>query len=145
MGLVYADITLINARDQFRAEDGLIKNEEIRKVDITALVDSGAFMLCINVEIQTQLGLKKVIEERPATLADGSVKHYPVVGPVILKFANRQTTTNALVLPGNSKPLLGAIPIEDLDVIIDSKNGELIVNPDHPNYAVTILKGIRNQ
>ena len=55
-----------------------------------------------------------------------------VVGPVILKFMNRTTSCLAMVLPGDSEPLLGAIPLEDMDVLIHPQRQELIVNPDHP-------------
>jgi hypothetical protein len=46
----------------------------------------------------------------------------------------------ALVLPGDAEPLLGAIPMEDLDVCINPLRQELVVNPDSPDYATTILK-----
>ena len=63
-----------------------------------------------------------------------------IVGPVEVRFKNRATTCGALVLPGDSEPLLGAIPLEDMDVLIDSRRQELIVHPDHPDIALTKLK-----
>ena len=63
-----------------------------------------------------------------------------VVGPVLVKFKNRTTSCLAMVLPGDSEPLLGAIPLEDMDVLIHPLRQELIVNPDHPYMAVMTLK-----
>jgi hypothetical protein len=59
-----------------------------------------------------------------------------VVGPVDVEFENRKATCNAYVLPGDSEPLLGAIPLEELDVIIHAARQELIINPLHPEGAV---------
>ena len=63
-----------------------------------------------------------------------------LVGPVELRFENRATTCRALVLPGDSEVLLGAIPLEDLDVVIHPLRQELIVNPDSPDVAITKMK-----
>ncbi|MDP4265634.1 MAG: clan AA aspartic protease, partial [Bacteroidota bacterium] len=65
---------------------------------------------------------------------------YDIVGPVVVKFKNRRTVCNAMVLQGDSEPLLGSIPLEDMDVLIHSLRQELIVNPDHPYYAQMKLK-----
>jgi len=63
-----------------------------------------------------------------------------VVAPVELRFKNRATTCRAIVLPGDSEPLLGAIPMEDMDVLIHPLRQELILNPDHPYFAVMKMK-----
>jgi hypothetical protein len=68
-------------------------------------------------------------------MADGSVVEHEVVGPIIVKFKNRTATCNALVLPGDSEPLLGAIPMEEMDVIIHPLRQEMMVNPQHPYCA----------
>lgn len=73
-------------------------------------------------------------------MADGSVVEYDVVGPVKVKFKNRTAVCNAFVLQGNNEPLLGAIPMEEMDVLIHPVRQELLVNPDHPNYAVLKMK-----
>ena len=73
-------------------------------------------------------------------MADGSVQEFEVVGPVMIKFANRTAVCNAFVLNGNSEPLLGTIPMEEMDVLIHPLRQELIVNPEHPNYAVLKMK-----
>lgn len=73
-------------------------------------------------------------------MANGRIEEFDVVGPVDLKFKNRSTSCRALVLTGNSEPLLGSIPLEDLDVIIHPQRQELIVNPEHPNFAQMKVK-----
>jgi clan AA aspartic protease len=103
------------------------------------LVDSGAYNLCINESIQAQLQLP-FIEKRIAELANGTREEYDVVGPVDVKFKNRSTTCRAFVLPGDTEPLLGAIPLEDMDVLIHPLRQELIVNPEHPYFAQMKLK-----
>lgn len=139
MGLVYADIELINLVDAENAKRHLIGEEEIRQLRVTMMVDSGAYMMAINDTIQSQLELP-FVEKRKVQVADSRVVEYDVVGPVLVKFANRTATCNAFVLPGDSEPLLGAIPMEEMDVLVHPQRQELVVNPKHPNYAVLSMK-----
>lgn len=139
MGLVYAEIILINGEDLILAKRHIIGDDEIKKMTVSALVDTGAYMLCINENIQEQLQLP-VLEKRKGQMANGSVNEYDVVGPVELKFRNRRTMCNAMVLPGDNEVLLGAIPLDDMDVLIHPQRQELIVNPDHPYFAQMKLK-----
>ena len=139
MGLVYADIELINALDAGNAKKNIIGQDEIKRLKLNMLVDSGAYMMAINETIQSQLELD-FVEKRKVQVADSRVVEYDVVGPVLVKFANRQAMCNAFVLPGDSEPLLGAIPIGEMDVLIHPQRQQLIVNPEHPNYAVLKMK-----
>jgi len=139
MGLTYADITLANATDVDLARSGRVAKDSVRKIEVHALVDSGAYLLTIDESIKTQLGLN-VNEMREIELADGSRSECEIVGPVDLYFKNRSTTCRALVLPGATEVLLGAIPLEDLDVLIDPKSQQLIVNPARPYLAGTKVK-----
>lgn len=139
MGLTYADIELINANDVALAQRHFIGQEEVKRIPLNILVDTGAYNLCINETIQAQLGLS-LVEKRKGQLANGSIAEYDFVGPVIVKFENRQTVCNALVLQGDNEPLLGAIPLEDMDVLIHPIRQELIVNPEHPYFAQMKLK-----
>ncbi len=141
MGLTYAEIELVNTEDIALARRHHIGEEEVKRMTVSMLVDSGAYNLCINESIQAQLDLP-FIEKRKAEMANGSIEEFDVVGPVEVKFKNRSTTCRALVLAGSSEPLLGAIPLEDMDVLIHPQRQELIVNPEHPYYAQMKLKGI---
>ena len=138
MGTVYADIELINAVDKGNARRSVISEEEIRSLRLKMLADSGAYMMAINETIQEQLQLP-FLEKRKVKLANGSVAEYDVVGQVVVKFSNRMANCSAFVLPGDSEPLLGAIPMEEMDVMIHPFRQELIVNPEHPDYAVLRL------
>ena len=135
MGIVYADIELINAVDHENARRNIIGLDEVKHMHISMMVDSGAYMMAINESIQSQLELP-FLEKRKVQVADGRVVEYDVVGPIHVKFANRKATCNAFVLPGVSETLLGAIPMEEMDVLIHPKRQELVVNLEHPNYAV---------
>jgi clan AA aspartic protease len=139
MGLVYADIELLNGEDISLARNHVIGQEEIKRLNINMLVDSGALNLCINEVIQEQLQFP-VVGKRSAETADGRIIECVVVDFVVVKFKNRDTTCRAMVLPANSEPLLGAIPMEDLDVIIHPQRQELLVNPEHPYMAQMKLK-----
>ena len=139
MGLVYAEIELINGDDLALQRRFIIGEEEVKRMKVTALVDTGSYMLCINENIQEQLQLP-VVEKRKAQLANGEIVECNVVAPLEVKCKNRRTSVNAMVLPGDSEVLLGAIPLEDMDVLIHPLRQELIVNPDHPYFAQMKLK-----
>jgi clan AA aspartic protease len=139
MGLTYADIELISADDLALSRRGYLDKTKIKRIKVKALVDSGAYMLSLNEEIKIQLDLA-VLDEQEAELADGTLRKIEIVGPVEIRFENRMTTVNAAVLPSNTEVLLGAIPMEDMDVLIDPKQQKLIVNPAHPYMAKKSLK-----
>ena len=139
MGLVHADIKLINGDDLALLRRGYMQEAEVRSLEVRALVDSGAYMLAINETIKVQLGLEAT-QVHPAELADGSVIELEVVGPIEVHFKNRRTVVEAMVLPGDAEMLLGAIPMEGMDVLIDPKKQELIVNPKHPLRPQMSLK-----
>ena len=139
MGLIYAEIELINGEDIALARRHIIGEEEVKSMRVTALVDTGSYMLAINENIQEQLQLP-VVETRNAQLATGEIVQCDVVAPVELMFKNRATTCRAMVLPGDAEVLLGSIPLEDMDVLIHPLRQELIVNPDHPYFAQMKMK-----
>ena len=139
MGYIYADITLENAFDAGLVLEGKMADKDVRRVEVSALVDSGAYLLTIDESLKSQLGLK-VRETREIELADGSLRTCEIVGPVDLRFKNRSTTCRALVLPGASEVLMGSIPLEDLDVLIDPKSQQLILPPLRPYLARTKVK-----
>lgn len=128
MGLVTAKLELNNARS------------EKKPIYTEALVDTGALHLCIPEHVCIQLGLEEV-EQREVTTADGKKHLVPYVGPVAVKFAGRTCMTGALVL-GDSV-LLGAIPMEDMDLIVTPATREVTVNPENPNIPMSVAKGIQ--
>ena len=117
MGLIYAEIELINSEDLMLARRNFIGEDEIKRMPVNMLVNTGSVYMCINESIQEQLELP-VLEQRKGQLANGHIVEYNVVGPIEVRFKNRRCTVNAMVLPGDSEPLLGAIPIEDMDVLV---------------------------
>ena len=141
MGIVRADIELVNPTDLAMVDQGMMQEAQVRKLMTSALVDTGAYMLCINEEIKEKLGLRHMSYEN-AELADGSLVKAEVVGPVIINFKNRNTACRAMVLPGNNEPLLGVIPMEDMDVAFVLLEQTIDVNPNHPGVAQKILKNI---
>ncbi|MBF0492455.1 MAG: clan AA aspartic protease [Deltaproteobacteria bacterium] len=139
MGLVYAEIELVRHDDKVLIKKGLVPYSQPRSMKIKALVDSGALMLAINEEIQGQLKFD-LVDKQIATFADGSQKELDIVGPVEIKFENRRTIADAFVLPGNNEILLGAIPMEGLDVLVDPHHQKLIVNPEAPYIPKRSMK-----
>jgi clan AA aspartic protease len=139
MGLVYAGIELISGDDLILARRGYLSPEQVKRLHVTALVDTGAYMLAVNEAIRSQLDLPKV-DEQLAELADGTRVRLDIVGPVEIRFENRRANVDAMVLPGESEVLLGAIPMEDLDVLVDPKRQQLVVNPESPDIARKSLK-----
>ena len=139
MGLTYAEIEIWNSEDIALMNRGFLKSNEIRKEKVKALVDSGAYMLCINDKLRTQLGLRTIMRQS-AQLANSQIVEVDIVGPVEITFLNRSTSCRAMVLPGDSEVLLGAIPMEDMDVIIDPRDQLLKLPPDRPYMAQKSLK-----
>jgi clan AA aspartic protease len=126
MGLIYSQLNLSNP---VRAElDG---------INVAALVDTGAVHLCIPEHVAIQLQLSE-LEKREVTIADGTKRLCSYVGPVKLQFENRSCFTGALVI-GDSV-LLGAIPMEDMDLIIQPALLKVSVNPINPNIAGSTVK-----
>ncbi len=141
MGLIYASIELINGDDLSMVRRNIMEIDEVKRMQVSMLVDTGSVYMCINENIQEQLQLP-VVDKRKGQLANGHIVEYDVVGPVEVRFKNRRCSLNAMVLPGDNEPLLGAIAQEDMDVIIHPQRQELVVHPDHPYFAQMKLKAL---
>jgi clan AA aspartic protease len=137
MGTVYADITLKNAGDNIRVQERLITEKEVRAVPVRALVDTGAGTLVINEEVREKLGLA-IQGLRRAELADGNKQIYKVTEPVDIHWKDRETSCRALVIPGASDILLGAIPLEDMDLVVNPALQELV--GAHGDDVVCLVK-----
>ena len=136
MGLVHAEITLRNAGDIASVRRGYIKEPEIRQLNITAMVDTGAATLVINENIRRQLGL--VVESTyEAELADGSAQTYGLTESVQIQWKDRKTSCHAVVVPNANDVLFGAIPLEAMDLIINPSKQELV--GAHGDEAVYML------
>ena len=127
MGLVHTKIVLKNPR-----------NTKIKPLEVEALVDSGSLHLCIPSHLQMQLKLEE-IDQKEVTLADGAKKLVPYVGPLEIRFKNRVGFVGALVM--GDQPLVGAIPMEDMDLVVIPSKRVMDVNPDSPNISSSIAKG----
>ena len=110
---------------------------ELAPMEVTALVDSGAVHLCIPEPIALQLQLRE-LEKREVVLADGHRRTVSYMGPIEVRFRNRRCFTGAMVL-GN-EVLLGAIPMEDMDLVLQPQLQSIDVNPESPHMAVSLAK-----
>ena len=128
MGLVYGMLTLRNPR-----------YPDLTPVEAEALVDTGAIHLCLPEHIAVQLRLDEY-DRKEIVLADGSRRAVPYMGPLEVRFKNRTAIVGALVF-GN-QVLLGAIPMEDMDLVIIPRSRQVDVNPENPNMAVAMAKSV---
>jgi clan AA aspartic protease len=126
MGLVNALLILKNPR-----------KPELSEVSVSALADTGSVHLCIPEHIRIQMELEE-LDKKEITLADGSRKLVPYVGPLEIRFGNRIGFAGALVL--GDQVLLGAIPMEDMDLVVIPMTRSVEVNPLSPNIATSIVK-----
>ena len=126
MGIAYAALELRNPVRQ-----------DLAAFAVKALADTGAMYLCIPRHVAIQLDLV-AHEQREVTLADGSRATVDYVGPVEVRFANRRCFVGAMVI--GDEVLLGAIPMEDMDLVVHPQTRQVTVHPDRPNIAAGIAK-----
>ncbi|MBI4752853.1 clan AA aspartic protease [Candidatus Desantisbacteria bacterium] len=126
MGHVFAEIVLINPR-----------KPDLESIKVKALVDTGALMLCIPEHIALQLELETE-SMREVSVADGRNKNVPYVGPIRVNFEKRFCFVGALVL-GN-EVLLGAVPMEDMDLVVSPSRREITADPSSPNIPHARVK-----
>lgn len=114
MGHIFAEIKLSNPR-----------NPDLKPIIAKALADTGALMLCIPEHIAIQLDLE-MESKREVTVADGRSIKVPYVGPIKVGFADRFCYVGALVL--GDEVFLGAVPMEDMDLVLSPSRQEIMVN-----------------
>jgi clan AA aspartic protease len=122
MGTFTEEITLANAGDKVRVECGLLK--EIRRVTLEAMPDTGAWTLVINEETRQKLGLT-IVETVESSLADGATTQYGLTEPVEIRWKDRSISVQAVDIPNASDILLGALPLEGMDLYVDPVNQRL--------------------
>jgi clan AA aspartic protease len=125
MGLIYTEVTLTNPR-----------RPDLRPLVTKALVDTGAITLCIPQQIALQLSLEEA-EKREVTVADGTRRSVSYVGPLQVFFDNRSSFCGAMVM--GDTVLLGAIAMEDVDLVISPNNQRVEVNPESPNVPSAVV------
>jgi clan AA aspartic protease len=124
MGIVRTELTLKNAGDATIAKRGIINEPEIRQTTVTAMVDTGAVTLVINEAVRKQLGVE-IESEYVAELADGSSHNFHKTEAVHIQWKDRDTVCQAILVPDASEVLLGAIPLEAMDLIVNPLKQEL--------------------
>ncbi len=127
MGLCFAMLTLRNPR-----------YPELPAVEVEALADTGAVFLCIPAEIAEALRLE-TYDHKVATIADGSNRRVPYAGPLEVRFKNRVALGGALIM--GERVLLGAIPTEDMDLVVIPLSRQVDVNPASPDIASCLAMG----
>ncbi len=126
MGATYAELKITNLFNK-------------QSVKANALVDTGATFMCVTEEEALQLGFDiNEVATHVVTLADGRQIRVPRIAPIEIAFGNRSYVTEALVL-GN-EPLMGVLPLEAMDLMVDPLKQQLVVNPAHPNFPVASAK-----
>jgi clan AA aspartic protease len=126
MGLSPAKISLDNPR-----------LPSLQPVEVEALADTGALFLCIPDHVANQLQLHES-SKKEVTTADGRKQLCPYVGPIHIQFQNRECYVGAVVL--GDEVLLGAVPMEDMDLVVIPSERRVATNPLNPNFAAGIVK-----
>jgi clan AA aspartic protease len=139
MGHVNTQLVLKNIFDIKQAENGQIPEHEVRQVTVTAMVDTGASTLVINKQLFQELGLG-VKEERKISFANDSKEICKLTDPVEIHWENRSITLPALVVEDATEVLLGVLPLEGLDLMVDPVNQKLVgVHGDQPMFLVMTM------
>jgi clan AA aspartic protease len=113
------------------------RRPDVAEIQVEALVDTGSVYLSIPEHVRLQLNLEER-EKKEITLADGSRKMIPYVGPIEVCFKNRLAFVGAIVM--GDEVLLGAIPMEDMDLVVLPNQRSVDVNPLNPNFAAARAK-----
>jgi clan AA aspartic protease len=128
MGHVFTNLELSNPR-----------KPELGPMNVKALADTGALLLCIPEHVALQLELELDRESvREVTVAGGRKQNVPYVGPIKVAFGQRFCYVGALVL--GDEVLLGAVPMEDMDLVVNPAKREITVDPASPNIPHARVK-----
>jgi clan AA aspartic protease len=138
MGKVMEKIKLTNDYEMTQAEAGALNASEVRTVEIEALVDTGATMMMLPADVVERLGVP-VKGQRKVRYADNRVEEVPWVAGIRIDVRGRNAVVSALVGAPGSTALLGQIPLEEMDFIVDPKSRELRPNPASPDAPVLDL------
>jgi clan AA aspartic protease len=131
-------ITLTNSYDEEDVTRGHRKAVDVRSTEIEALVDTCATMMVLPADAVARLGLLPA-GYRKVRYADGRVAEVPWVSGIRITILGRDTVINALVEAAGTTPLIGQIPLEELDLLVDPKSRQLRVNPASPDAPLLDL------
>jgi clan AA aspartic protease len=138
MGKVMQAIKLRNSLDVAKVAEGTLSEAAIRATELEALVDTGATMLVLPADVIAALGVP-ILGTRRVRYANGETDDRPWVGNVEIEILSRKTVCTALVVPAGTTPLIGQIPLEELDLLVDPKSRALRVNPASPDTPLMDL------
>jgi predicted aspartyl protease len=124
MGEVREKIRVINLREFGQEADGFIKESQIHQAELTVTVDTGAMGLVLGEKTRELLGLK-IIDDSEATLAGGTKQPCKIAETVLLHWKDRYSSINPIILSGREETLMGVIPLEDMDLIVNPVEGRL--------------------
>ncbi|MBM3832294.1 MAG: clan AA aspartic protease [Verrucomicrobia bacterium] len=133
MGEVRVKVRLTNAADESMQRRGLIRLDQVRSLEVEAMVDTGAVRCVLPDKVRQQLGLSTAYH-RHAKYADGRSEEVDVTEPVRIDLEGRLTYEDCLVL--GDEVLIGQTALESTDLFVDCVNGRLVPNPAHPNAVV---------
>jgi predicted aspartyl protease len=130
MGRVVTEASIENLKDLWDAERGLRPREEARRVDVdNALVDTGATLLSLPTRLIRQLGLNEQYRKRVTSSV--GIAEAGVYDAVRLTIRGRSCTMDVMEVPDDVPVLIGQLPLEHLDFVIDPRSRTLVGNPAH--------------
>jgi predicted aspartyl protease len=141
VGKVMNKLRITNDTDAANALQGLIPLDRVRSTEIDALVDTGATLLALPEEVVAQVAVP-VRGARRVKNALGVAHDVPWVGGLRLEILGREMTCDALVLPRGATPPIGQVVMETLDLHVDPKSRDLIVNPASPDMPLLDLMSV---
>lgn len=137
MGRFAVDVTLINNRDRILAQAGAIAEDEVRQTTLKGVVDSGAARLVLPETIADQLGLEEA-PDATVRYADQRTASRRTAQEVRLRLLDREGVFSAILEPERTTALIGAIVLEELDLLVDCTNQSL--HPRDPDRIVAEIE-----
>ena len=134
MGKVIVTIKLTNLKDSFLKAEGA-RTAKPRTVEVAALVDTGATRLYLKPSVIKRLGLARTDTVRSQTTNGEAIRYK--YEPVQLELMGRRENFDVIEVPENVPNLLGQVPLEVLDFVVDAKAQKLIPNPAHGGEQMT--------
>ncbi|MCL2211278.1 MAG: aspartyl protease family protein [Treponema sp.] len=132
----YEDITLVNISDRSLADRGYLDKDKIRTLTVQAMPDNGAWTLVINEEVREKLGLS-IKGETMSSFADGEPFSSPITEAVKIQWKDRYIELPAIVVTNAKDVLLGALPLEAMDLIVDPVHKKLAgAHGDQPMHVL---------